>query len=58
MPSKERVYLDYAAATPIDKSVQKRILQAGEFFANPSAQYHSALEASKDRKSTRLNSSH
>ena len=26
--------------------VQKRILQAGEFFANPSAQYHSALEAS------------
>lgn len=46
MSSKDRVYLDYAAATPTDKSVQKRMLQAGEFFANPSAQYHSALEAS------------
>lgn len=45
MPSKERVYLDYAAATPLDDSVQKQMSMASAFFANPSAQYRSAHEA-------------
>ncbi len=42
---KKRVYLDYAAATPIDPIVKQAMDQVGETFANPSAQYASAREA-------------
>lgn len=44
---KKRVYLDYAAATPIDPQVAKAMQSARPNFANPSAQYGSAREAKK-----------
>lgn len=42
---KKRVFLDYAGATPIDKSVIKAMNEASVFFANPSSLYSSALSA-------------
>lgn len=41
----KRVYLDYAASTPLDGRVQKAMLASIGNFANPSAVYQSALEA-------------
>lgn len=42
---KEEIYLDYAAATPLDSDVKKAMDEAQKFFANPSSQYKSALVA-------------
>lgn len=44
----KQVYLDYAAATPIDKEVTKAMQAAEAYFANPSAQYASG-RAAKDQ---------
>lgn len=38
----KRIYLDCAAATPLDKSVSMSMQNAEVDFANPSAQYASA----------------
>ncbi len=40
---KKRVFLDYASTTPVDKSVEKIMLEAQKAFANPSALYSEAL---------------
>lgn len=42
---KNRVYLDYAAATPTDPKVVKAMQTSTGLFANPSAQYQSARVA-------------
>lgn len=42
---KKPIYLDYAAATPLDPNVKKAMDRAEIIFANPSAQYASAREA-------------
>ena len=33
----ERVYADFAAATPIDKGITKVVHECEEFFGNPSS---------------------
>src|SRR3989344_4869163 len=35
--SKNSIYLDNAAATPVDRSVQKVMAEANQLFANPSS---------------------
>ncbi len=40
-----RVYLDYAAATPLDKNVAKAMHDVEHVIANPSSQYTSSREA-------------
>lgn len=40
-----RVYLDYAAATPLDSTVVKKMHEVEKLFANPSGQYASGREA-------------
>lgn len=40
-----RIYLDYAAATPLDPSVAKKMREAEKHFANPSTAYSSGREA-------------
>lgn len=42
---KNRVYLDYAAATPTDPNVAQAMQEVQGVFANPSAQYGSARES-------------
>lgn len=39
------IYLDYAAATPLDPTVKKAMAVAEQLFANPSASYKAAREA-------------
>ncbi len=41
---KNRVYLDYAASTPLDKNVAKAMHEVENVFANSSAQYMSGRE--------------
>ncbi|MBI2798596.1 cysteine desulfurase [Candidatus Saccharibacteria bacterium] len=41
----KRVYLDYAAATPLDNEVGKVMVKTARSFANPSASYSSARTA-------------
>lgn len=41
----KRIYLDYAAATPIDEEVARAMNEVEGNFANPSAQYASARES-------------
>ncbi len=43
----KRVYFDYAAATPLDKSVSRAMQKVEPFFANPSSNYQSGREAAK-----------
>lgn len=54
----KRIYLDYAAATPVGKSVSAAMQKAEVDFANPSAQYASArsskLALEKARKESAL----
>lgn len=40
-----RIYLDYAAATPLNPNVAKKMREAEKCFANPSAFYSSGREA-------------
>lgn len=48
MPFMKRIYLDYAAATPIDTDVAKIMHKTEkEFFANPSALHKDGVEARK-----------
>lgn len=47
----KRIYLDYAAATPLDKVVAKAMHEAEQFFGNPSSPYASGRE-SKELLST------
>lgn len=47
MITSRRVYLDYAASTPVDKDVSSATGDADEAYSNPSAQYKSALAASQ-----------
>lgn len=49
----KRVYLDYAAATPLDSSVKIAMDEAGGVFANPSSQYASGREAKEALDSAR-----
>lgn len=42
---RKRIYLDYAAATPLDKQVATKMHKAEQFYANASAQYTSARES-------------
>jgi cysteine desulfurase len=41
----KRVYLDFAAATPIESKVKKAMADVSDLFANPSALYSSGLES-------------
>lgn len=44
--SKKKIYFDYAGATPIDKSVSKKMaLYERDFFYNPSAIYEGGVKA-------------
>ncbi len=43
--SQDRVYLDYAAGTPVCRAARVATARAQKFFANPSAQHTDALEA-------------
>lgn len=45
MNSKTRIYLDYAAATPLDERVAAAMAEAMQSFANPNATYKEAREA-------------
>ncbi|HYC34247.1 MAG TPA: aminotransferase class V-fold PLP-dependent enzyme, partial [Candidatus Paceibacterota bacterium] len=42
---RKRIYLDFAAITPIDGRVQKVMQKASRFFANPSSLYKEGVEA-------------
>lgn len=44
---KNRIYLDFAAATPLDSSVSKRMREAEKYFANPSSLYQSGRQSAK-----------
>ena len=50
---KARLYLDYAAATPLDDEVRQAIDSHKEYYANPSAKYSSARESKKVLESLR-----
>ncbi len=50
-----RTYLDYAAATPLDATVAKKMHEAEKLFANPSSQYASGREARNLSDSSRKN---
>jgi cysteine desulfurase len=41
----KKIYLDYAAATPIDKDVKKEMTKVSDIFANPSANYSLAKKS-------------
>lgn len=43
----KQVYLDYAAATPVEADVVKAMHESWSDFANPSARYHSARDSKK-----------
>ncbi len=51
---KKRVYLDYAAATPMLPEVQKIITETYNFFANPSAIHKEGVEARRLLEAARL----
>jgi len=50
---KERVYLDYAAATPIDPRIQKVIKDSQKLYANPSAIHQEGVLAKKSLEEAR-----
>lgn len=41
----KKIYLDYAAATPIDENVRKEMAKVSNIFANPSANYSLAKKS-------------
>ena len=46
MPNKSRIYLDYAATTPLDPAVLKIMNEAGErYYANPSSLHYPGQES-------------
>ena len=47
------IYLDYSSATPLDKSVAKKMRLTENIFANPSTKYASGREASQLLESSR-----
>lgn len=49
----KRIYLDYAAATPLEPAVAQAMHDAEKIYANPSAQYASAREANTQLASAR-----
>lgn len=53
---KKRIYLDYAASTPVDNKVLKLTQLAQSQFANPSAQYASARQAKATLEQARKDS--
>lgn len=52
--SKNRVYLDNAAATPIDSGVKKEMLRVMDIYANPSSFNDAGREARKILEDSRL----
>lgn len=45
--TKKRIYLDYAASTPLDKNVKKEMDAAESFFGNPSSIHEEGRRAKK-----------
>jgi cysteine desulfurase len=53
MFGKKRIYLDYAAATPISKGALREQKKVGELFANPSAIHINGVEARASLENSR-----
>ena len=45
--TKPRVYLDYAASTPLNEEVKQTLISSLDFFSNPSSQYESGRDSKK-----------
>jgi cysteine desulfurase len=53
MFGKKRIYLDYAAATPVSKGALREQKKVGELFANPSAIHINGVEAKASLENSR-----
>src|SRR3990167_2882865 len=51
----KRIYLDYAASTPLDKRVKKAMDEAREFFGNPSSIHEEGVRAKEIIEQSRKN---
>src|SRR3989344_6854238 len=51
----KRIYLDYAASTPLDKRVKKAMDEAREFFGNPSSIHEEGVKAKEIIEGARKN---
>lgn len=51
----KRIYLDYAAATPLDKRVKKAMYEAQNFFGNPSSIHDEGRKAKEIIEQSRKN---
>lgn len=57
--SGQKIYLDYAAATPVDPTVTQAMLPYfTDNFYNPSATYKAALDVCKDLEAARIKAAH